>query len=169
MARIDMAELRAALGRFDHRDLTHALGDVDPTDVLAALFPVDDSHDADRTVAAATAVAALVRHLNYATRGAHGTPDPQTLDRIVAHLEAAAAGLEQTTGQMAQRLEEFARKPRLASDGMAYEELTPAQIADRAAVALRDARDLLGQLHATLSEAHNLVARLYIRNDGEES
>lgn len=167
MARIDMAELRAALSSYDYRDLAQAIADVDRRDLLDAMYPVDGPHDHDRTFDAAAGISTLVRYLNYATMAADGTPHPGTLDRIVAHIEAAAGGLEQTTWQVAQRLDEFAAMPLLASDGMAYKDLTPEQIADRAAVVLRQTCGLLGQLHTVLSEAHDHVARLYIHPEKE--
>lgn len=92
MARIEMAEVRRAVGSYDARELAHALAEVDRYNALAAMYPVDGPHDHDRTTDAASALSALVRFLNYATRTTGGTPHPGTLDRIVAHVEAPPAG-----------------------------------------------------------------------------
>lgn len=168
MARIDMAEVRAALGYYNRRDLAEAIADVDRTALLDAMYPVDGPHDHDHTTDAAYALSSLVRYLNLATRTVTGTPHLHTLDRVVAHIEAAAGGLRQTTRQTAERLDQLARTPGLASDGMAYEDMTAPEIAARAAALLRGVGDTLGRLHTALSEATSLIARLYIRDSEED-
>lgn len=53
---------------------------------------------------------------------------------------------------------------------MAYEDMTPSEIATQAAALLRGAGGLLGQLHVILSEAHNYVAHLYLDlPDGDDA
>lgn len=142
------------------------------------MFPVDGPHSPEQTVAAAGALAHLVRYLNYATsrgRGpCQGVPYPGTVYDVIGNLRTLAERMPQLMEQTGERLRELAERPDAAQapggDALYPEQETP----ERTALAVRYELDRVGALfvdvRTRLGHAQVYAGRLYLTDtDGDDA
>lgn len=146
-----------------------------PREQVERMFPVDGPHSPEATVAAAGAIAHLVRYLNYATsrgRGlSQGVPYPGTAYDVIGNLCTVVERLPQLITQTGERLRELAELPNAAQnpDGDERWPARPDPEATAWAVwaALAETHDHLSEVAAMLSEAQVYAGRLYLTGDDE--
>ncbi len=140
-------------------------------DAIAACVPYDGPHTTEKVTDAAEALPGLVRYLNNATRNRETLTQAATTDRVLGGVGAAARGLVQLFGQLADEMDRKAhndstlyddRRDRPASE-------TAAQLAQH----LRSLRFSATQLGADISDAKNLSTHLgnrslHVGNDVED-
>lgn len=131
----------------------------------------DGGHSADRTRAVADVLAEAVRALNYASRPENAPdalPYPSTLYDVVGRLQAAAAGMDQLTSQLAGRLTEIAAHERLRVTHGAHQG-DPAGAAGEALDALETVRKSAAELDGALRSAHGALSPLgVVLDDADE-
>jgi hypothetical protein len=113
-------------------------------------------YEPDAVMETAAAVAELVRRLNHATRHTDALWYPSELDRVVGSLNAAVYGLEQTCGQLADRLDIWADDPDVGHDGRD----SPQVACELAADHLRHAAAARAAMTGPLESARALTSHL---------
>jgi hypothetical protein len=129
-----------------------------------SVLPLGGPHDPEAVADAAALCAELVRRLNHTTADASAVAQPVDVDRLVAHLQAAVAGLPQVCHQLAGHLALVVTSGRLYADEMAGGH-DPVDVAAYTRVALGSAAATLHVAAEDLRAARNQTARLGIQED----
>lgn len=135
----------------------------DPDAILARHWPIDGPHTQDKVTSAAEMLAGLVRSLNHAT-GYHvatrSLPYASDVDRVIASLEATAAGLPQLLNQLAETIQDRSADGALYDANARTDPDRAVATAEELMGLLNDARAAAGILADRLTAAHIASARL---------
>lgn len=141
----------------------------DAETVVGEHWPLHGPYSIERTEAAGSVLAELVRYLNYATgQGVHDAlPYAVTANNLLSRLSAAVGGLEQTFRQIIDRCETWSDDPTLYDYTQRTDHDAAVARARSAIEALADAQSAASLLYNALSSASSNLSYLGHQTDDE--